>query len=278
MSRSYLFIPGDVPRMLQNLDVFDADSIIIDFEDSVAIDQKDEARLLTQAFLSKHHFKELDLYIRVNDVSQKTLFEADMQAIKALNIHGIVLPKVTLEALDSVDAFFDRENITFPIIGIIETPLAVLEAQTIAKHKRIQGLLLGAEDLTKDLGTTRTLDAEEILFARSQIVFAAKAYQKEAIDTPYVFVRDEAGLAVDAQRAARLGFTAKASIHPNHVETIHHYFSPSKEAIHEAKRIVAQSKKLNSMRFSLDGSMVDKPVIDRAKALLKRAEKYGVLS
>ena len=108
------------------------------------------------------------------------------------------------------------------------------------------------------------------MFARSTIVYAAKAWQKEAIDTPFTTVDDREGLLYDARKAVALGFSGKAAIHPNHIEDLHDAFAPSSAAIAAAERIVKRSETLQSMRFSLDGKMVDKPVVERARALLSR--------
>ena len=277
MSRSYLFVPGDVPRMLQNLDVFDADSVIIDFEDSVNIHEKDEARRLTHAFLSAHPNVKPDIYIRINGIETASLFEADLNSIKTLPLAGIVLPKVNQDALDYLSEFYKQNDMHFKVIGIVETPDVFFDLLPIAKHPLIKGLLLGGEDLTKNLDIERTTQGDELLFARSQLIFACKSSDKEVIDTPFTDVLDSEGLEADTTRAAQLGFTAKSSIHPNHVEIINTLFSPSKKRITEAMRIIKQHEKLNRLRFSLDGKMVDKPVIERAQKLIERAKKYGVI-
>jgi citrate lyase subunit beta / citryl-CoA lyase len=277
MSRSYLFIPGDVPRMLQTLDVFEADAIIIDFEDAVSLHQKDEARVLTHTFLSYYNFIKPEIYIRINSHLDYDLFKKDLETIKGLNIKGIVLPKTSIEALYQIEHLYDELSINFPIIGLIETPHAFFELESISRHSLIEGLLLGAEDLTRALSINRTLQGDEILFARSQVILAAKSFNKFAIDTPFTDVHDSKGLAIDTQKSAQLGFDGKASIHPNHVSVINEILSPSQALIDESKRIVHQSKTLNSMRFSLDGKMIDKPVIERANNILEKAKRYNKL-
>ncbi|MFP4286369.1 MAG: HpcH/HpaI aldolase/citrate lyase family protein [Candidatus Izemoplasmataceae bacterium] len=272
MNRSYLFIPGDVPRMVQTLDVFESDAVILDFEDAVAYQQKDEARYLTKSFLKTFSFKSPDIYIRINAHTDKALFEADLEIIKTLNIKGIMLPKTSLAALDAFTRYMKNEK-TLEVIGLIETPESFFELQEIAKHEVISALCLGAEDLSKTLSLKRTTSGDEILYARSQIVFAAKSYHKLAIDTPFVAIHDFDGLKQDCLKASQLGFDGKAAIHPNHVDLINQIFSPSEDEILEAKRIIKASEKLNTTRFSLDGKMVDKPIIDRAKALIDKASR-----
>jgi citrate lyase subunit beta/citryl-CoA lyase len=276
MSRSYLFIPGDVPNMLQNLDVFDADTVIIDFEDAVSTTDKLEARMLTHAFLTQYTFDKPAIYIRINDPSTD-YFNDDINTIKHLPIDGIVLPKVSQNTLKTMETIYKKHTLSFPIIGIIETPHAFFELEAIVSHPLIKGVLLGGEDLTHALGIERTQEGTEILFARSQLVMAAKSYHKDVIDTPYTDVKNIADLAPDCHLARTLGFTGKAAIHPNHVDTINTEFSPSLKTIENAERIVYMHEKTGSMRFSLDGKMIDKPVIERAKETLKRARYYGVI-
>lgn len=269
MSRSFLFIPGDVPRMIQQLEVFGADAIILDLEDSVSITQKDEARYLVESFLTKHQYLNPLIYIRINPTDSEE-YKNDITSLQNLRIHGIVLPKASLKGIEKLAKDLPKCH----IIALMETPEAFLEITDIAKHKRVEGLLLGAEDLAQALNLERTEIGDEILYVRSQVVLTAKAYKKLAIDTPYTNLNALEGLLKDAQKARQLGFDAKASIHPNHIDTIHQAFSPSHESIKRAKRIIAYAESHQSMRFSLDGKMVDKPIIDHAKAILDAAKRY----
>ena len=153
MSRSYLFIPGNTPSMIQNLDVFESDSIIIDFEDSVISYDKDAARILINNFLKKFSFKDFDIYIRINDFMNPN-FLKDVEATKDLDITGYVLPKANLEAINKLNNLIKEKS----IIPIIESPLALLKAEEIAQSKNVSALLFGAEDYTKELGINRTLE------------------------------------------------------------------------------------------------------------------------
>ncbi len=271
MSRSYLFIPGNTPSMIQNLDVFESDSVIIDFEDSVISYDKDAARILINNFLKKFSFKEFDIYIRIND-SLNPNFLKDVQATIDLDITGYVLPKAGLEAIEELNKHIDNKL----IIPIIESPLALLKAEDIAQSNNVSGLLLGAEDYTKELGINRTLNGTEILYARSYIAIICNAYGIESIDTPYTNKDDEIGLREDSINAKNLGFTAKALIHPNQVDIVNDVFSPSTEEIFQAKRIIKKSEESNKGAFSLDGKMIDLPIIEKAKKVLEKAKKYNL--
>lgn len=271
MSRSYLFIPGNTPNMIQNLDVFESDAIIIDLEDSVMSYDKDAARILIQNFLKKYSFKGLQIYIRIND-HLNVNFEEDINITKQLKIDGYVLPKASVDAIKKLNKLSGG----FPVIPIIESPLALLDVRDIAQTENVVGLLFGAEDYTKDMGIERTLTATELLYPRSVIAVTCKAYNIEAIDTPYTAKDDEEGLKIDATNAKNLGFTAKALIHPNQVDTINVVFSPTREEIIQAKRILKKSEELQKGAFSLDGKMIDLPIIEKAKKVLEKSQKYGL--
>lgn len=271
MSRSYLFIPGNTPNMIQNLDVFESDSVIIDFEDSVMSYDKDAARILIKNFLQKFPNQEGHIYIRINDIDNRN-FELDVNVTKGLNIAGYVLPKASVKAVETLHQLCNHKH----IIPIIESPLALLEAQKIAASEGVVGLLFGAEDYTKEMGIERTLEAKELLYPRSHIAVVCKAYDIQAIDTPYTVKDDEIGLELDAFTAKRLGFTAKALIHPNQVDAINRIFAPSPEEILQAKRIIKKSEESQKGAFSLDGKMIDLPIIEKARRVLEKAQKYGL--
>lgn len=271
MSRSYLFIPGNTPSMIQNLDVFDSDSIIIDFEDSVIDYDKDAARILINNFLRSFKFHEFDIYIRINDSSSAN-FLKDVKVTKDLDIRGYVLPKASVEAINLLNELISDQK----IIPIIESPLALLRAEEMAQCKNVSALLLGAEDYTKELGISRTLKGTEILYARSLITVICNAYGKESIDTPYTSKDDEEGLLIDSRNAKDLGFTSKSLIHPNQVDIVNRVFSPTASEIFQAKRIVKKSEETGKGAFSLDGKMVDLPIIQKAKKVLEKAKKYNL--
>jgi len=271
MSRSYLFVPGKTPSMIQILDVFDSDAIIIDLEDSVVLNDKDAARILVSNYLQKLRPDKLEIYIRINDAESRYFLE-DVTLLDKTDINGYVLPKASVEAIASLQKITNKD-----IIPIIESPLAVLHVEAIAKMSQIKGLLLGAEDLTKELGINRTTEGKEILYTRSKIVLACAAFGVDSIDTPYTAKDDHEGLLIDVLHAKTLGFTSKSSIHPNHIELINQAFAPSASEIFEARRIIKKAESSKKGAFSLDGKMIDLPVIERAKKVLDKAKKYNLL-
>lgn len=271
MSRSYLFIPGNTPSMIQNLDVFESDAVIIDFEDSVVTTDKDAARILVANFLTMYQFENTDIYLRINS-EDSIYFMEDILVTNNLDIKGYVLPKAMPESVIKLSELTDKD-----IIPIIESPIAFLNAEKIAKIKQVKALLLGAEDFTKELGVNRSIEGTEILYVRSKLSIICNAYGIDSIDTPFTMKDNDDGLVIDCNNACNLGFTSKSSIHPNHVDTINQIFAPNPEEIKQSLRIVTKADAEKKGAFSLDGKMVDLPIIEKAKKVLEKAKKYNLL-
>lgn len=257
--------------MIQNMTVYETDAVILDLEDSVLHYEKDAARTLIKNFLTQIKLKDIDVFVRLNNVDSP-FFEEDINILESTDIKGYVLPKASIETVKTITTMTTKL-----VLPIIESPLAVLDARDIIQHKQVIGLLLGAEDLTKEMNIKRTKEGNEIDYARKHVAMVCHAYHKEAIDTPWVDKDNEVGLHRDAQYAKSLGFTGKALIHPNHVDTINAIFVPSNEEILQAKRIVAKANETNKGAFSLDGQMIDVPIIEKAKQLLAIAKRYDLL-
>ncbi len=274
--RTLLFMPGNNPGMLQSSDILGADAIIIDLEDAVALNEKDAARILVSEYLNSFETTS-DIFIRINPMDTP-FFHDDLNAIKDLNISGIVLPKASLESMETLDKFLNDMNLDFKIIGLIETALGLeMSLQILSTSNKVIAVLLGAEDLTLDLGAKRTKKSEEIAYARSRIIAVSKALQIQAIDTPWTDTDDYDGLKIDTINAKDLGMTGKALISPRHVDMVNSIFTPSEKEVDYALRVVEGVKEANKKglgAFSLDGKMVDAPVIKRALNLLKMSGEY----
>lgn len=284
MRRSLLFIPGNNPGMLLNCDVFESDAVIFDLEDAVSIFEKDSARMLVFNYLESMKIK-TEIIIRINGMDTP-YYSDDLEKIVCDKLDTIMLPKARvsdLQLLDSMLVKYEKNrNLTkkIAIIPIIESAISLLEVEQIVTYPRVNGVLLGAEDYTKDLEINRTKKAEEILYARNRIIVACKAYKIDAIDTPFTDVYDEDGLKKETSFVKGLGMNAKSAIHPNQIELINEIFNPAIEEINEAKRILAsyeEAMKKGLGVFSLDGKMIDAPIIKRAQITIEKAQKFGVL-
>lgn len=255
--------------MLQHADVFESDAVIIDLEDSVTMQKKAEARRLVHEYLEQFLPFSMDVYIRINDPSTP-YFAEDVALLDHLPIDGYVLPKATKETITSLSQVSKK-----PIIAIIESAYSVVSLEDIASIEQVTGLLLGAEDYTTDMNIDRTIDGEELIYVRSKIAVTARAFQKEAIDTPFTSKDSGRDLRKDTLRAKQLGLHAKAIIHPNHVSMVNMLMGPSEELIDWAKRVLKKKELTAKGAFSLDGKMVDEPVIKKAQKILDEVKKYS---
>jgi len=285
MRRSLLFIPANSPAMLQNADIFQSDGVIFDLEDAVMLSEKDAAVHLLDNFLKSYDFENLEIVVRINPLDSE-FSKNELEQIISDQIDTIMLPKATSKNTLALSKILDKMEKTkkiskkITIIPIIELASSVLEVKDIAGINRVSGLLLGGEDLSTDLEVERSEDGIELLLSRSLVVMAAKANKLDAIDTPYTKTNDDEGLNKDSSFAKRLGMNAKVCIHPNQIETVNTVFSPSIQDIEYARKVVmAETEALKTGRgaFTVDGKMVDKPIIERAKKLLDKAQKWGLL-
>lgn len=282
MRRSLLFIPANTPAMMQNADVFEADAVIFDLEDAVQLSEKDAAVDLFSAFLDQFKLKNIEIIVRINGLD--TPFgESDLHRVVTDHIDTIMLPKATVNSTAFCEGLIrkieKKKKMTkqIHIIPIIEKAISVIESYEISQFERVDGLLLGAEDLATELEVERTEQGMEILMARSMVVLSAKASGIDAIDTPYTSTTNMTGLSNDSTFAKSIGMNAKACIHPNQIDTVNHVFSPTQEAIDHAKRILEAEKeaiKQHRGAFSVDGKMIDKPIIERARKVIEKASRF----
>lgn len=287
MRRCTLFIPANNPSMLQNADIFNADSIIFDLEDAVIDSEKDAARTLLAHYLNNFPYEQnYEIIIRVNAYDFFEILKQDLDTLPLEKIDTIMLPKATTKHLKELDKILKQyeDNFTkkkkIKIIPIIETASSLVEINEIAKQKRVDALLLGGEDLSTDMGLIRTEESNELLLARSMVVLAAKANNIDAIDTPYTDTTNVSGLTNDINKAKGLGMNVKSAIHPSHVDVINSVFNPTLEEINYAKTIleVAEKAKLEGRgAFSYQGKMIDKPILTRAKNVIEKASKWGLI-
>jgi len=282
LRRTRLYIPGNRPSMIQNAVIYGADSLIFDLEDSIPLAEKDAARLLVRNAIQHLDFGRSEVTVRINGVTTD-FFEQDLEAIVPTKPDGLLLPKAETHE----DILLVHEKITqlekkhhlpvgkIKIMPIIETALGVVNVEKIVAAPRIAAVGLGGEDLTADIGATRTTEGKELEYISSKIIVACAAYQVQAIDTVYADINDKEGLYQATKKAISMGFQGKSVIHPSQIEVVHQAFKPSEEEVEKAKRILKayrKSLKKGSGAISLDGRMIDLPVVTRAERILKRAK------
>ncbi len=282
MRRSCLFIPSSNPGMLQSADIYPFDAVIFDLEDAVTMSEKESARELLKNFLSIADLKQKEIMIRINSLDND-LAMLDLDDIVSDEIDTIMLPKARVSDIVYLDKVLrqieEKKQMTkkINIVPIIELASSLLEVERIAAEKRVNGILLGAEDLTSDMEVSRTEEGTEIFYPRARIAMACKAFKIDAIDTPYTNVNNLEGLEKDSLVAKELGFNAKACIHPNQIDVINRIFSPTEKEILRAQKIVAAYEQEKKGAFSLDGKMIDRPIIERSLKIIAKAKKIGLL-
>ena len=280
LRRTFQFVPANNPGMLMSADILGADSVIFDLEDAVALTEKDSARDLLREALKTFDYSSIEVVVRVNP-PDSVFGEADIKALAGLPVDAVLVPKATLETIATVLPWLDEIGYANSILALVETAMGVEQTyQLIQLDPRIDGVLLGGEDLTSDLGVVRTREGNEINYARTRVVSACKAAKISCIDTPWTDADDLEGLAKDTAYARSIGFNAKASINPRHLPVIHEVFAPAKAEVVQALRVM-EAMELAQQEgkgvFSLDGKMVDAPIIARAGQTLKLAEALGLV-
>ena len=284
--RSMLFMPGNNPGMLVSADILGADSIIYDLEDAVSLDEKDSARTLVRNALSFLKFTHSEITVRINPIDSP-YWEKDLEAIIPVLPNGIVIPKASVDAVHSVEQKINEikkaHNITknFSFLMLVESARGIMDVNSIAKASSlIQGLLLGGEDYSVDMGIQRTRLSKELEYARFSLTTAAHAYGLDSLDTPFTDVEDFEGLRLDTAFSKSIGFSGRLVINPRQVEEIHKIFSPSSAEIERAEAILQaaeEAKQKGLGVFSFKGKMVDLPVIKRAQALYDSAKNWGLI-
>jgi citrate lyase subunit beta/citryl-CoA lyase len=282
LRRTRLYIPGNNPAMMQNAMIYGADSLIFDLEDSIAINEKDAARFLVRNALLTLDFEDVEVTVRINSI-ETDFFQKDLEEIIPAQPDGILLPKTeSLEDIQLVDKEITRIEKEYKlkvgkikIMPIIESAVGVLNVEAIATGPRVAAIGLGGEDLTADIGAVRTRNGKELEYISSRIILACAANKIQAIDTVFADINDPEGLYEITMEAIEMGFQGKSIIHPLQIEIVHKAFMPSPKEITKAEKIVKAYKdslKKGRGAITVDGKMIDVPVVIRAEQILKRAE------
>lgn len=291
--RSLLFIPADSEKKITKALSFEADCLLLDLEDSVVPARKAAARPMAAAFIAETRDKPLrpKLFVRINALDTSE-WELDLAGVLGARPDGILLPKARSAddvgqlavALDHAEAKAGIALGSTRILALItEVPVAMLTLPTyLEASARLDGLTWGAEDLSAQMGSSATREADgrwtpPYQLARDMCLFTAVAAGRQPIDTVYVDFRNTAGLAEEARIAARDGFTGKMAIHPEQVAYINAAFTPTTAEIGWANDIAALFRdNPNSGALSLRGQMIDRPHLIRAERILARAKLAGV--
>ncbi len=280
--RSLLFVPGNKENMLEKAAGLRPDILVPDMEDSVPNAEKDNARKTIQSFLPRLAETGLPIMPRVNSLDTGWL-ESDLAAVVGPEILGLSIGKINgpqdIETVSDLLAELERAvELTvgsLKLIPWLESARAIVKCYEICtSNPRIIGVAFGAEDFTHDMGVERLEDESEVAYARNVLCVAARAAHVTALDTPYFRFKDEAGLRANSAAAKQCGFKGKFAIHPAQIDAINETFSPSKAEIEHARRVVVAFEEAETAgrgSTSLDGKVIDVPVVKRARAILELA-------
>ncbi|WP_025266990.1 citrate (pro-3S)-lyase subunit beta [Bibersteinia trehalosi] len=286
LRRSMLFVPGSNAAMLSNSFIYKPDSIMFDLEDAVALKEKDSARLLVAHALRHPLYQEMETVVRVNPLDSEFGL-ADLNAVVRAGVDVVRMPKTETaqdvldmdHAISEIEKNCGREIGSTKMLAAIESPLGITQANQIAfASKRLIGIALGAEDYVRNLKTERSPEGIELLFARCSILQAARAAGIQAFDTVYSDANNEDGFLKEAALIKQLGFDGKSLVNPRQIELLHNLFAPTQKDVDHARKVIEAANEAEQHGLgvvSLNGKMIDAPIIERARLVLERA-KSGI--
>ncbi|MCS2163551.1 aldolase/citrate lyase family protein [Scandinavium sp. H11S7] len=285
--RSMLFVPGANAAMVSNAFIYPADALMFDLEDSVALREKDAARRLVFHALQHPLYQEVETIVRVNALDSEYGLQ-DLNAVVRGGADIVRLPKTDTpqDVLDveaeilCIERECGREPGSTGLLAAIESPLGITQATAIAfASPRLIGIALGAEDYVRNLRTERSAEGTELLFARCAILQAARAAGIQAFDTVYSDANNDAGFLHEAAHIKQLGFDGKSLINPRQIDLLHNLFAPTQQEVDHARLVIdaaEASAREGRGVVSLNGKMVDQPIIERARVVLARVALSGL--
>lgn len=281
LRRTMMFVPGANAAMLRDAPLYGADSIMFDLEDAVSLKEKDSARVLVHSALKTFDYGNIEIVVRINALDAGGA--EDIEAMVLAGVDVIRLPKTeTAQDIIDVEAVItevEQQNDipvgTTKMMAAIESAEGVLNAPAIAKSStRLIGIALGAEDYVTNMKTRRHPDGQELLFARSMILHAARAAGIAAIDTVYSDVDNTEGFEAEVRLIKQLGFDGKSVINPRQIPLVNTIYAPTEKEIQNAKEVIwgiREAEAKGSGVISVNGKMVDKPIVERAERVIALA-------
>ncbi|EMW5863284.1 citrate (pro-3S)-lyase subunit beta [Enterococcus faecalis] len=283
LRRTMMFVPGANAAMLRDAPLYGADSIMFDLEDAVSLKEKDSARVLVHSALKTFDYGNIEIVVRINALDAGGAEDEDIEAMVLAGVDVIRLPKTeTAQDIIDVEAVItevEQQNDipvgTTKMMAAIESAEGVLNAPAIAKSStRLIGIALGAEDYVTNMKTRRHPDGQELFFARSMILHAARAAGIAAIDTVYSDVDNTEGFEAEVRLIKQLGFDGKSVINPRQIPLVNTIYAPTEKEIQNAKEVIwgiREAEAKGSGVISVNGKMVDKPIVERAERVIALA-------
>lgn len=288
LRRSLLYVPGNMPSLLQNIPIFECDVCIIDLEDAVPRSEKDAARYLTAAFLRSYQERNKEVYVRVNGLDTPYLRD-DLKVVLPAMPDGIRLPKCEKpEFAERVDDMLTEEEEYigceighFKLIASVESALGIFNVQKTARATdRLIAIGFSAEDYTASLHIDRPKSGDHLLVPRQLLLMACRAAGIQAIDTVWADTSDMDGYRAECEHIKMLGFDGKSLINPRQIDIVHAVFAPKQAEVDYAVQVVEaiiQAREQGTGVVSLAGKMVDAPVVARAVRVLLAAKAQGMV-
>ena len=289
LRRTMLYVPGNHPGMVKDAGIYKADCVMFDLEDSVSISEKDSARFLIHSALQSLDLSGKEYLVRINTL-ESGLGIPDLEAVVPSGKVIVRLPK-TETPNDVLDcereiARIEKENGleegSTRMMAAIESALGALNAREIAlSSPRLVGIAIGAEDYVTDLKTNRSPDGTELTFGRNMVLLAARTAGIDAIDTVYSDVNNDEGFQNEVRLIKQMGFDGKSIINPRQIGIVHDLFTPTAKEIEKALAVIQAIREANqkgSGVISLNGKMIDRPIVLRAQRTLDLAVASDILS
>ncbi len=288
-SRSMLFVPGSNAAWLSTVQVYGADYVMFDLEDSVAVREKDTARLLVREALRSPIWRDTPVVVRINGI-ETPFYHDDLEAVVSAGVAIVRLPMVRdAQMIKDLDAEITRledvygiEQGTTKILAAVESASGVVNAVPIATASpRMMGIALAAYDYVMDMHTVHDAAADEsqLFFARCAILHAARVAHIHCYDVVFSDVNNTDGFLREVAVIKRLGFDGKSLVNPRQIEPLHNAFAPSEAEVEHARRVVEaaeEAERAGHGVVSLDGKMIDAPIIAGAQRTLRLAQVSGV--
>lgn len=286
LRRTMLFLPGASAAMLSTAFIYRPDSIMFDLEDAVSLREKDTARILVFHALQHPMYRDIETVVRINQLSTPFGLK-DLEAVVRAGVDVVRLPKTDtpedifeLEAhIERIEKECGREAGSTKIMAAIESAIGVINAVAIARcSPRLIGIALAAFDYVMDM-QTECGDGTELFYARCAVLHAARAAGIDAFDVVYSDINDEAVFLREVELIRKMGFNGKSLINPRQIELLHNAYAPTPEDVDYAKRVIAaaeEGERKGLGVISLNGKMIDGPIINHAQVVLERASASGV--
>lgn len=288
LRRTMMFVPGANPAMLRDAPLYGADSIMFDLEDAVSLKEKDSARLLVHNALKTVDFSDTETVVRINALEDGG--DQDIEAVVIAGVNVVRLPKTeraddiveVAKAITAVEEKYGIEVGRTKMMAAIESAEGVMNAREIAlASDRLIGIALGAEDYVTNMKTRRYADGQELFFARNMILHAARIAGIAAIDTVYSDVENTEGFQAEVSLIKQLGFDGKSVINPRQIPLVNAIYAPTEKEIQNAKEVIwgiREAEAKGSGVISVNGKMVDKPIVERAERVIALAKAAKLIT